>query len=146
MQSAQVTVSMDRHDLAQSGFAAGLDGTVLISPYREGDYVAPGSRLLVVGSPGQLQVKAWVDESDSAGLVPGLRPGYTADLTITTAAATAAVVVPYDAIVGSGNQEKVFVVVNGLAVARNVRTGVSNLWPSSWGGRFSSASWVESWG
>ncbi|ADI01017.1 MAG TPA: efflux RND transporter periplasmic adaptor subunit [Syntrophothermus lipocalidus] len=55
-----------------------------------------------------------------------LRPGYNVDLNITTARRKAALVVPYEAIVEDGNESAVFVVKDGVARKRQVRTGISD--------------------
>lgn len=55
-----------------------------------------------------------------------LKPGYSVDLTITTASKSKALVIPYEAVVEKNKQKEVYVVVKGKAEKRPVRTGMGN--------------------
>lgn len=55
-----------------------------------------------------------------------LRPGYNVDLNITTASRKSALVVPYEAVVEDGDGNAVFVVQDGAARKRLVKTGISD--------------------
>lgn len=61
-----------------------------------------------------------------SGPAAGLRPGYTADLTITTRVSRQAVVIPYEAIVEEKGRQWAYVVQDGRAVRREVKTGTGN--------------------
>lgn len=55
-----------------------------------------------------------------------LKPGYTVDLTITTASKKDALVVPYEAVMEKNKLKEVFILEKGKAVRKPVRTGVGN--------------------
>lgn len=61
-----------------------------------------------------------------AGPVDGLRPGYTADLTITTRVARQAVVIPHEAVQEENGLKWVYVISDGRAVRREIKTGTGN--------------------
>lgn len=61
-----------------------------------------------------------------AGPTDGLRPGYTADLTITTRIARQAVVIPHEAVREENGQKWVYVISDGRAVRREIKTGTGN--------------------
>lgn len=61
-----------------------------------------------------------------AGPADGLRPGYTADLTIITRVARQAVVIPHEAIVEEKGRQWAYVVQDGRAVRREIKTGTGN--------------------
>lgn len=55
-----------------------------------------------------------------------LKPGYNVDLNITTASQEVAVVVPFEAVVEKDKQTQVFVVEDGVAKLKPVKTGISD--------------------
>jgi HlyD family secretion protein len=55
-----------------------------------------------------------------------LKPGYTVDLTITTASKNKALVIPYEAVTEKNKRKEVFVVDKGRAVKKPVTTGMGN--------------------
>ncbi|HEX3031285.1 MAG TPA: efflux RND transporter periplasmic adaptor subunit [Bacillota bacterium] len=55
-----------------------------------------------------------------------LKPGYTVDLTITTASKKNALVVPYDAVMEKDKVEEVFLIQAGKVVKKRITTGVGN--------------------
>ena len=55
-----------------------------------------------------------------------LKPGYTVDLTITTASKSKALFVPYEAVIEKNKIKEVFVVEKGKAKKRQVQTGIGN--------------------
>lgn len=61
-----------------------------------------------------------------AGPADGLRPGYTADLTITTRVARQAVVIPYEAIREENGRKWIYVIQDSRAARREIKTGTGN--------------------
>jgi len=61
-----------------------------------------------------------------AGPADGLRPGYTADLTITARVARQAVVIPHEAVQEENGQKWVYVISDGRAARREIKTGTGN--------------------
>ncbi|HEX3033018.1 MAG TPA: efflux RND transporter periplasmic adaptor subunit [Bacillota bacterium] len=55
-----------------------------------------------------------------------LKPGYTVDLTITTASRQSALLIPYDAVMEKNKLKEVFVVESGKAQKKTVATGFGN--------------------
>ena len=61
-----------------------------------------------------------------SGPSTGLRPGYTADLTITTRISRQAAAIPHEAVLEEGCRQWTYVVQNGLATRREIKTRISN--------------------
>lgn len=55
-----------------------------------------------------------------------LKPGYSVDLTITTASKSKALAIPYEAVIEKNKQKEVFVIENGQARKKQITTGVGN--------------------
>lgn len=85
-----------------------------------------------VGAAARTKVKGSGEQTDVEVLVslnPGqgrLKPGYTVDITITTASKANGLVVPYEAVLEKDKVKEVFVAEKGKARKRRVETGIGN--------------------
>lgn len=179
---AQVNSARARYDQARKEYdrvniKSELDGIVYSVEVSEGDAVDGSKRLLTVGEPDRLEVKAGINEGDSGKLMvgqkaelkiaalpgarysgtviqvspgavetgndrggtsmeipvviavegdmSGLRPGYTADVTIITTQRKTSLVVPYEAVLERDGKAYAYVIENGKAVERQIRTGLN---------------------
>jgi len=145
--AARAAVKDAREQLEKAVFRADADGVVLVCNARAAlpgkefkgtvTWVAPAAVKPAgfgagagggSGSAGQAYGgnPAVAVKIKPAGPVAGLRPGYTADLTITTRIARQAVVIPHEAVREENGQKWVYVISDGRAVRREIKTGTSN--------------------
>lgn len=75
---ARIQMELAERQLNRNILKAEMDGTVITVEVAEGDHVEPGTRLIVIGNTGQVEVSAGVSETDSGRLKIGQKAKVTA--------------------------------------------------------------------
>lgn len=71
VEEAQVAVDGARRTVAKGRLTSPIAGVILQRMAREGSFLQPGTPVIVVGDPEQLQVVAELSEQDVGGIAPG---------------------------------------------------------------------------
>jgi HlyD family secretion protein len=134
-ENLEITAEISESDSGELAPGQEATFTCPAMPEKEFKGIVTWTALAAVGSG----VGGTVDSSGADGGSPkvtvrikpsgpstGLRPGYTADMTITTRISWQAAAIPHEAVLEEGCRQWTYVVQNGLATRREIKTGISN--------------------